>query len=64
MSLIWILLIVVIALALFGGLGFAGRRGDGVADGTGTRGGFGLPGGVLGLVAVVILVILLVSLLT
>lgn len=64
MSLLWILIIVVLAVALLGGIGLSGRRGDGVADGTGTRAGFGLPGGVLGLVVVVVLVILLVSLLT
>ena len=64
MSLLWVLLIVLLVVALFGGLSFGrGRRGDGVAA-TDGRGGFAFGGGLLGLVVVVALVVLLIALLT
>lgn len=66
MELLWILLIVALAIALLGGIGYRGRRVDGtnagpVADGG--RAGWGVGSGLVGLLVLVALVILLVSLL-
>jgi hypothetical protein len=67
MSLLWILLIVVLAVALFGALSSRGglyRRDAGVdVVPDGRRGGFFAGPGLVGLLVVVALVILLVSLL-